>query len=283
MIDLATLPAPDVVETLNYETILATSKTDLANLLRPHLPAVDDVLALESEPLTKLLESFALRETAFRARVNDAARAHLLGFAKGADLDHIAALVGVTRMDGEADARLRTRVQLRIAALASQGTREYYEFQAMTASLNVRAALATSPLAGKVLLQLWCQDQAQAAATLAAVNAVLNSDAGRMLGVPITVAVAQPKAVNITANIYRTRNAPANLQQLLQTRLQEAFASMGDMSGTVARSYITTLLHVDGVARVEYPDSTAPAEVTAIAVGYFPTLGKVLLVDMGVA
>lgn len=283
MIDLNTLPAPDVVEALNYETILATSKTDLANLLRQHLPAVDDVLALESEPLTKLLEAFAIRELAYRARVNDAARAHLLAFAKGADLDHIAALVGVTRMDGEADARLGTRVQLRIAALASQGTREYYEYQAMTASLNVRAAMATSPLAGKVLLQLWCQDQAQAAATLAAVNAVLNSDAGRMLGVPITVAVAQPKAVNITANIYRTRNAPANLQQLLQTRLQEAFASMGDMSGTVARSYITTLLHVDGVDRVEYPDSTAPAEVTAIPVGYYPILGKVLLVDMGVA
>ena len=51
----------------------------------------------------------------------------------------------------------------------------------------------------------------------------------------------------------------------------------------MARSYITTLLHVEGVARVEYPDSTAPAEVTAIPVGYFPTLGQVLLVDMGVA
>jgi len=283
MIDLATLPAPDVVEALNYETILATSKADLANLLRPHLPAVDDVLALESEPLTKLLESFAMREMAYRARVNDAARAHLLAFAKGADLEHIAALVGVSRMDGEQDPRLRTRVQLRIAALASQGTREYYEYQAMTASLNVRAAMATSPLAGKVLLQLWCQDQAQAPATLAAVSAVLNSDAGRMLGVPITVVVAQPKAVNITANIYRTRNAPANLQQLLQNRLQDAFASTADLSATVARSYVTTLLHVEGVARVEYPDSTAPAEVTAIPVGNYPALGQVLLVDMGVA
>ena len=221
MIDLATLPAPDVVEALNYETILATSKTDLANLLRPYLPAVDDVLALESEPLTKLLEAFSKREVVFRARVNDAARAHLLDFAKGSDLDHIAALVGVTRIEAEPDSRLRTRVQLRTAALASQGTREYYEFHAMTASLNVRAAMATSPLAGKVLLQLWCKDQAQSAATLAAVTTVLNSDSGRMLGVPITVAVAQPKAVNITANIYRTRNAPATLQQLLQTRLQQ--------------------------------------------------------------
>ncbi|MCD2166820.1 baseplate J/gp47 family protein [Comamonas koreensis] len=283
MIDLATLPAPDVVEALNYETILATSKTDLANLLRPHLPAVDDVLALESEPLTKLLESFAMREMAYRARVNDAARAHLLAFARGADLDHLAALVGVTRMDGEADTRLRTRVQLRIAALSSQGTREYYEYQAMTASLNVRAAMATSPTAGRVQLMLWCVDQAQATATQQAVDALVNSDGGRMLGVPITVAVAQPMAINITANIYRARTAPANLLQLLNSRLQTAFAGMADLSAAVGRSYITTLLHVEGVARVEYPDSTAPAEVTAIPVGYFPTLGQVLLVDMGVA
>ncbi|WP_182343352.1 baseplate J/gp47 family protein [Comamonas koreensis] len=283
MIDLATLPAPDVVEALNYETILATSKTELANLLRPYLPAIDDVLVLESEPLTKLLEAFSKREMVFRGRVNDAARAHLLGFARGADLDHLAAMVGVTRMGGEADTRLRTRVQLRIAALASQGTREYYEYQAMTASLNVRAAMATSPTAGRVQLMLWCVDQAQAAVTLQAVDALVNSDGGRMLGVPITVAVAQPMAISITANIYRARTAPANLLQLLNSRLQNAFASMADLSATVGRSYITTLLHVEGVARVEYPDSAAPAEVTTIPVGYFPAMGQVLLVDMGVA
>ena len=281
MIDLQTLQAPSVVQALNYEAILARNKADLADRLRPHLPGVDDVLALESEPLVKLIEAFAYRELLFIATVNDAARAHLLAFATGRDLDHLAALFGVTRMAGEGDERLRLRLQLRIAALASQGTREYYEFQALTTSANVRAAQATQPAAGRVLVMLWCHDLAQAETTRAAVDAVLNSDGGRMLGVGLAVAVAKPRTINITAHITRTRQAPAQLLQLLQQRLADAFAKMDTMATAVARSYITTLLHAEGVAAVEYPDATAPAVSTPIAVGEYPALGTVQLIDMG--
>lgn len=282
MIDLSTLPPPDVVKPLDYEAVLAGLKTRLADRLRPYLPAIDDVLALESDPLVQDLELLALEKLGFTGEVNDAARAHLLAFAESGDLDHLAAYVGVTRMEGEGDKRLKLRVQLRIAALASQGTREYYEYQALTASMNVRAALATSPVAGRVQLLLWCHSQADAEAARLAVDGVLNSDKGRMLGVPITVSVAQPQAINITANIYRTRQAPAGLIPQLHKRLQDAFAQMDSMSTAVARSYITTLLHIEGVARVEYPDPAAPADVTTIGSGKYPALGAVQLLDMGV-
>ncbi|MFG5777724.1 baseplate J/gp47 family protein [Comamonas sp. J-3] len=283
MIDLSTLPAPNVVLPLDYEATLAALKTRLADSMRAYVPAIDAVLALESDPLVQDLELLALEKMAFTAVVNDAARDHLLAFATGSGLDHLAALFGVTRQPGEPDTRLRLRLQNRIAALASQGTREYYEYQALTASANVRAVQATSPTPGSVLVLLWCVDQTQADATRLAVNAVLNSDSGRMLGVNLNVVVAQPQAINITANIYRERQAPADLVALLNTRLQAAFAGMSNLGAAIARSYITTLLHVDGVARVEYQDSTAPADLTAIGAGNFPTLGRVLLVDMGVA
>lgn len=282
MMDLQTLPAPRVVEELSFETILAAAKADFAERMRPHLPAIDDILALESDPVVKLLESHAYRELLFRARVNDAARAHLLAFATGADLDHLAALFGVLRMPGETDERLRTRLQLRVAALGAQGTREHYEFHAMTASPLVRAAQASQPQPGSVLVMLWVTDQAQAQAVRQLVADALNADNARMLGVALSVAVAVPRPIAITARITRTRSAPANLMQQLADRLTAAFNGMGTMAASVARSYITTVLHVEGVHAVDYPDAAAPQQLTTIAVGEYPALGAVQLIDAGV-
>lgn len=282
MMDLQTLPAPRVVEELSFEAILAAAKADFAERMRPHLPAINDILALESDPVVKLLESHAYRELLFRARVNDAARAHLLAFATGADLDHLAALFGVLRMPGETDERLRTRLQLRVAALGAQGTREHYEFHAMTASPLVRAAQASQPQPGSVLVMLWVADQAQAQAVRQLVADALNADNARMLGVALSVAVAVPRPIAITARITRTRSAPANLMQQLADRLTAAFNGMGTMAASVARSYITTVLHVEGVHAVDYPDAAAPQQLTPIAVGEYPALGAVQLIDAGV-
>ncbi len=283
MIDLQTLPAPRVVEELSFEAILAAAKADFADRMRAHLPAIDDILALESDPIVKLLEAHAYRELLFRARVNDAARAHLLAFATGADLDHLAALFGVQRMPGETDERLRTRLQLRIAALGAQGTREHYEFHALAASPLVRAAQASQPQPGSVLVMLWVTDQAQAQAVRQQVADALNADGARMLGVTLAVAVAVPRPIHVTARITRTRTAPAGLLQQLAARLAAAFDGMDRLATSVARSYITTLLHVDGVHAVDYPQTTAPLQLTPIAAGEYPALGTVELIDAGVA
>ena len=117
-IDLSQLPAPTVVETLDYESVLAALQADFT----ARYPAF--TAALESEPVLKLLEVAAWRELIVRGRVNDAARACMLAYALGSDLDHLAALYGVQRLlldagdptavppvppTYESDARLRAR------------------------------------------------------------------------------------------------------------------------------------------------------------------------------
>ena len=139
--DLTQLPAPTVVEALDFETILASHRADLI----ARYPAAAEVIGLESEPLAKLLEAHALRELIYRQRVNDAARAYLLAYATGSDLDHKGAFYGVPRLPGETDERYRVRIQLRIRALAGNGTREHYELVAMTADQNVYDATAVQP------------------------------------------------------------------------------------------------------------------------------------------
>jgi phage-related baseplate assembly protein len=275
-IDPTQLPAPAVVEPLDFEAIVAAIKADLI----ARYPEVADVLDLESEPLVKLLEAFAFRELLYRARVNDAARAHLLAYATATDLDHLAAMFGLTRMAGETDDRLRLRLQLRIAALAGQGTREHYELMAMTASTNVRAAFATQPVPGAVHVIAWIDKPD--AATVELVRASLNADKTRMLGVVVTVGTATARPIHVAAKIWRTTNAPTNLHALLQARMVQAFADQAALGRSVARSWITTLLHTAGVAAVEYVGADAPPATSVLGPNEYPTLGTVDLIDAGV-
>ena len=275
IVNTSALPSPAVVEVLDFEAIVSAIKADLLT----RYPAAADVLDLESEPLVKLLEAFAYRELLFRARVNDAARAHLLAYATGTDLDHLGAMFGITRMAGESDERLRLRIQLRIAALAGQGTREHYELVAMTASTNVRAAYATQPRPGYVHVVLWLHAVDEQTPT--AVVAALNADNARMLGVVVTVGTATPRPVNIHARIWRAANASPDLLQKLQLRLVTAFAERAALGRSVARSWVTTLLHADGVAAVDYVDTNAPPATTTLSADEYPVLGLVQLIDAG--
>lgn len=275
--DLTQLPAPTVVESLDFETILASHRADLI----ARYPAAANVIGLESEPLAKLLEAHAYRELIYRQRVNDAARAYLLAYATGADLDHKGAFYGVPRLPGEADERYRVRIQLRIRALAGNGTREHYELVALTADQNVYDANATQPAPGRVQVLLWLHDMAQAETTQATVLAALNAEDARPLGVPVSVALARPHPIHITAAITREAGAPVNLLAQLQAALPKALASYARLGRGVPRSWITTQLHVAGVAAVRYPAADAPAELTTLAADEYPTLGTLQLIDGG--
>ncbi|MDU6412813.1 MAG: baseplate assembly protein, partial [Yersiniaceae bacterium] len=98
-IDLSQLPAPVVVEALDYETLLAERKATLVSLYpEDQQEAVARTLALESEPVVKLLQENAYRELILRQRVNEAAKANMVAYANDADLDQLGANNGVTRL-----------------------------------------------------------------------------------------------------------------------------------------------------------------------------------------
>ena len=213
-IDLSQLDAPEVVEQVDYETILAALKADL--IARD--PTLSDVLALESEPLTKLLEVCAYRETIIRARVNDASRAVMLAYATGNDLEHLAAFFGVTRAlvtpadpDAEppvaavyeTDERLRARTQLALEGYTTAGPVGAYVFHAMSASGQVADVHVTSPDPGEVLVTILSTegDGTADSALLATVDAALNAETVRPLTDQVTVQAASIVEYAITAEL----------------------------------------------------------------------------------
>lgn len=277
--DLTQLPAPTVVEALDFETILASHRADLI----ARYPAAAEVIGLESEPLAKLLEAHALRELIYRQRVNDAARAYLLAYATGSDLDHKGAFYGVARLPGEDDERLRARIQLRVRALAGNGTREAYEYTALTASPLVRGARATQPAPGSVLVLVWPQAGADAQAALSAVNAAVLADGAHTLGVTVLTALARPRAIHVTARITREPLAPADLPPRLAALLPALIDQHATLGRDLPRSWLSARLHVDGVAGISWPDPARPAEVTALADDEYPVAGDISVIDGGLA
>jgi phage-related baseplate assembly protein len=55
--------------------------------------AISRTLALESEPIVKLLQENAYREVILRQRINDAAKAVMLAYSTGADLDQFGGIL----------------------------------------------------------------------------------------------------------------------------------------------------------------------------------------------
>ena len=268
MTDLPDLPPPGVVETLDYEAILAALMAEFT----ARWPAF--TAALESEPAKKLLEVAAWRELILRQRVNDAARANLLAFATVSDLDHLAAFYGVVRLDDEDDPGLRQRVQARIAGWSTGGTAPGYRYHALSAHPGIEDAAVASPAPGLVVVSLLPRADADAAGVLAAATAGLLDPAVRVLTDTVEVRLATALPVSVEARVWLRPDAPVARIDEIRAALIDAFAAERALGWDVTRSWLVARLHRAGVHRVEI-DAPA-ADVTVPPDGY-PELTQVTL------
>jgi phage-related baseplate assembly protein len=90
-VDLSRLPASDIIEALDYDSLFASNLAQF----QVYFPSFD--ATVESDPVFKIIELFTYRELILRQRVNDTAKAVMVAFAKGNDLDQLAALFEVER------------------------------------------------------------------------------------------------------------------------------------------------------------------------------------------
>jgi phage-related baseplate assembly protein len=272
LIDFAAIPPPDIVEPLDYETILAAMLADL----RARDPAFTALV--ESDPAYKILEVAAYRELHLRARINDACRAVMLASAAGADLDNLAALFGVTRKTitpanpdaippveavMEADADLRARVILAPESLSPAGPAGAYRFHALRVP-DVRDVSVESPDPGEVVVTVLSRtgDGTAPDATLVAVAAILNNEDVRPLTDHLTLqsAIIHPYAITATIHTYAGPDTEVVMQAAHVAA--EAFAErMHDLGHDITLSALYAALHVPGVQRVELDDPVSTIEI----------------------
>ncbi len=255
-IDLSAMTPPDIIETLDYETIV----TDMRDDLVARFPAIVGVIDLESEPARKLIEVFAYRELLLRARINDSARAVLLASSYNSNLDHLGALFATARQEGETNDRFRRRIQLAPEAFSVAGPEGAYQYHALTVAPWARdvSAIMTAPGTVRVTMLKEGADPVPTAGELQSVLIALRDDAVRPLTDVVQVLGPQVVAVTIDARLTLYPGPDGTLVQTRALTALAAWVERNRMLGmNLRRSAIFARLHQEGVHSVEL---LAPAE-----------------------
>lgn len=262
VIDLTSLPAPDVVEILDYETVLAAMLSDLK--------ARDDSFSaiVESDPVYKILEVAAYRETLLRQRVNDAARAVMLAFSTGGDLDHLGALFNVSRLvidpgdpdaippvapTMESDKKFRYRCQMTFEGLSVAGPVGAYEFHALGASGKVKDVSIQSPAPGKVDVVVLSTVGAGTpdAELLAAVEAAVNREDVRPLTDEVAIIAAEVVHYELSATLILYEEPDAGVVLAAAIATANAWvANQHALGHDITLSGLYAALHQAGVQKV---------------------------------
>jgi len=264
-VDLSALPAPQVLESLDYEALYEEGLSAFRGYMGENWSA-----ALESDPVVKLVELGAYGKMQNRARVNDAAKALMLAYAEKEDLDQLATNVRLKRLViqpenlfsvppveevRESDDALRERIQLVYEGLTTAGPRNSYIFHARNASALVADATAESPSPAEVVVTVLSLNGNGRAdqALLDQVFAKLSDDDIRPVGDRLTVQSAEILEYRIDAVLHMQGVGPENDAILAEAikRLAAWINPRKRLALEVARSGVDAQLHISGVGRVE--------------------------------
>ncbi len=259
-LDFSILPPPNIIEVLDNEAIVNALVADI--VVRFAAAGVQyDVGNLEVDPVKIVLEAAAARETLLRARINDAAKANLVLYATGGDLDHLAGFYDVTRLAGETDTQLQARTILAIQARSPGGSVFHYENAARRADVRIRdVAVYREEFYPIIHIAVLSSEDGGVpdAAMLDAVTAEVTSDQVRLVNDTIVVEAATGQTVNILANVWLLPTAPQSVFDGLEATLRDAWTAEGGIGFDLVPTWITARMHVPGVKRVELLAPTSP-------------------------
>ncbi|MDX7921618.1 baseplate J/gp47 family protein [Aeromonas media] len=290
-ITLSQLPQPDVIEVLDFETILAERKAYFVSLYpADQQAAIAATLALESEPITKLLQENAYRELILRQRINDAAVANMLAWAKGSDLDNLVANWKVQRLIiqpgddtatppvpeiKEDDEALILRSLMAWDGLSVAGPTGAYEYFALSADGKVADAKGSSPAPAEALVTILSTEGDGTADTtlIATVTQALSHEDTRPVADRLSVQSAGILHYTITAQLHiSSQGAEADvILQAARDQLAVFINPRRRIGVEVPRSAIDAALHVQGVRKVDligWADITPSPTQAAYCTGF---------------
>ena len=295
-IDLSQLPAPDVVETLDYEALLAERKATLISLYpADQQDAIARTLSLESEPIVKLLQENAYREVILRQRINEAAKAVMVAYAIDDDLDQMGANNGVERLvitpadDStipptaavmESDDDFRARIAGAFEGLSVAGPTGAYEYHARSADGRVADASAISPSPAVVTVTILAREGNGTAAAdlLTVVDAALNDENVRPVADRVTVQSAKIVNYEIIAELYLYPGPEAEpIRAASEAKLIAYISTQKRLGRDIRLSALYAAMHVEGVQRVNLIKPVADVVLdktqAAYCTGYTLTVG----------
>lgn len=277
---LASLPKPEAIEEIDYETILAALKVDLA----ARAPAYGfnlDTINLDNNPIAILLQAGAAEETILRARGNDIVRSWYLYFARSGEVEHIGAFYDVVRIPNETDDRFKERIILAIQGRSTGGTKARYSYVAMSADLRVAGVeIYRDGLDPTVNVAVFATDNNGVADQdlLDAVTAALNAEDVVMVNDTIAVRSAVVQIVNVTAAVKLLPQTSSTLLTDIAAGLAEQWIAESGLGRDLTLDWLTKQIMQPGVYDVTF---TAPSADTVMAPYEACRIGTVTLTEAG--
>lgn len=215
VIDLSAIKPPAIVETVSMEAVIAEMRADL--LARGAEDGIDLSDSLrESDPASKLIEVQSLREGLLRARINASNLANRVASATGADLETLVAFADLERQivdpgdpdanppiapTYESDDRLRRRFVLYWNGISNGAPDGFYESLTLDSVPEVFDAYAVSPDPCDIVVYVLPRPEADQAACLAAVAAIMSNVRKVPQGDRVTVQPAQVIDYRVVADL----------------------------------------------------------------------------------
>jgi len=269
-IDLSRLPAPNLIDSMTFESLLVERKERLIELTpETEREQLVETLQLESEPLVKFLQESAYRELMLRQMQNERARSLMLAYAAGPELDHIGvtyyltprlvitpaqpdATPPVVRVD-ESDTDYLRRILLAHDAFSTAGSRNAYRYFALRADPRIKDAEVVRPLAGLVQAYVLSREGDGEASTelVNIVEQALSADDARPLTDTVLVASASVLRFSVSATI-ELRGGPDSAvvreQAIAAARIYvDERHALGE---TIVAGALESRLYAPGVERV---------------------------------
>ncbi|OUY08708.1 baseplate J/gp47 family protein [Acinetobacter populi] len=289
IVDFNQLDPPNIIETIDFEQIYNDRKNALIALYTESEEKADitDLLSRESEPLCKFLQENAYREIILRQRINIAARALLLAYATGNDLDQLAANFNVLRLiitpaDStknppksaiyESDEAFRERIQLSFDTLSVAGPEAAYKKFARDADGRVGDVSVVSPQPAYITLTILQADSQNGSASPELVEIVekaVTAEDKRPIGDRVTVQSAQIINYSISAKLFIGKDPEAaNLLQQAIKNVTDYATKQKRIGRSIRLSAIYAALHIEGVSRLELISPTEDVVLTSEQASY---------------
>ncbi|CUV65232.1 putative Baseplate J family protein [Sulfurovum sp. enrichment culture clone C5] len=228
---------PKAIEEIDYDSL----KNDIVE----HLKEIRDIdiVFLESDTFSLIVEAFIYREMLLRARINDALRASYIWTATSSDLDAIAALYGVSRLEDEEDDRLRERCILSLYAQSTAGSKKSYIFWTKSVSNNIKEVEILNPTAGVVEVVYHSDNDY----TTEISNICSGDDV-----IPLCDTVIVTKATIVNANIELAIEILSDFNIIdIRNAIKESFGNLSlGIGADLPLSKIYDTAHVEGVYKV---------------------------------
>lgn len=271
MSNLLNLLKPEIIEVVDAEKLIERKLDTLQSFYDANgLPY--DVSRTAYDPARIQIETSAYDELLLRQRINEAARANILAFSTGNDLDHLGDFHGVERMASEDDERFRARIRLNRRGNSTGGTEPRYKFFAMSADIRVKDAIVYRKGKSPIIYVAIFGNGSDGTADeelIKKVDAALHDKNVIMTNDTIVVHTAVHKIVDLEADVWLLPDSALSLLDLAKENLLEAWANEQALGRDISLSWWLSRLMLTGVHKVKaitpFTDIIiAPEEAAAI-------------------